>query len=86
MIQTLSLLEHVEAGQELVVKSSMVGATRPVLELLGVTWDTDGDSSNNSFVNPTTGVVKVLSSHTQHIHMHMHMHMHMHIHINIINP
>ena len=61
---TLSLLEQVVAGQELVVESSLLGATRPVLELLGVTWEAEGDGNNNSSINPTTGAIKVLSRHS----------------------
>ena len=60
---TLSLLEQAVAGQQLVVESSMLGAVRPVLELLGVAWDTGGDSNNTSSINPTTGAMQVLSSH-----------------------
>ena len=65
------LLEQVEAGQALVVESSMVRATTPVLELLGVTWDTDGYSNNNLFINPTTGAVNIRSRHA-HAHAHAH--------------
>ena len=60
---TLSLLEQAVAGQQLVVESSMLGAVRPVLELLGVAWDTGSDSNNTSSINPTTGAMQVLSSH-----------------------
>ena len=79
------MLEQVLAGQELVVESSMVGATRPVLELLDVTWNTDGNSSNNSSIQPTTGAVNVLSSHEQYmqIHLHLHLHLHMHMHCQV---
>ena len=53
------------AGQELVVESSMVRATRPGLDLPGVAWDTDGDSNKKSYIKPTNGAAKVLSSHAQ---------------------
>ena len=59
---TLSLLEQLVAGEQLVVESSLLGPVRSVLELLGVTWETDGDGNNNSSINPTTGDLKVLSS------------------------
>ena len=58
---TLSLLEQTVAGQQLVVESSMLGAVRPVLELLGVAWDLGGDGNNNSTLNPNTGAIQVMS-------------------------
>ena len=60
---TLSLLRQVFAGQEVVIESSLLRPIRPVLELLGVTWETEGNINNNSSLNPTTGALKVLSSH-----------------------
>ena len=60
---TLSLLEQVVAGQELVIESSLLRLIRPVMELLGVTWETEDDGNNNSSLNHTTGALKVLYSH-----------------------
>ena len=74
---TVSLLEDVLAGEQLVLGGSMLVAVRPVLELLGVDWAED--TNNNSAINPETGAIEVG-------HMHMHMHMHIHIHITITNP
>ena len=65
----------------LVVESIILGAIRRILELLGVTWDTDGDSNNNSSLNPTTGATKVLSSHVHALaHAHAHAPAHAHAH------
>ena len=52
---TVSLLENVLAGQQLVLGNSMLGAVRPVLELLEVDWAEEEDTSNNSANNPDTG-------------------------------
>ena len=53
----VSLLENVLVGQQLVL--GMLGAVRPVLELLEVDWAKEEDTSNNSAINPDTGAIKV---------------------------
>ena len=73
---TVSLLEDVLAGQQLVLGNSMLGAVRPVLELLEVDRAEEEDTSNNSAINPDTGAIKV-----RHLHLHLHMHMHIHMHM-----
>ena len=77
---TVSLLEDVLAGQQLVLGNSMLGAVRPVLELLEVDWAEEEDTSNNSAINPDTGAIKVRH---QHLHLHLHLHMHMHMQLNL---
>ena len=63
----------------------MLGAVRPVLELLEVDWAEEEDTSNNSAINPDTGAIKVRHQH-QHLHLHLHMqlnlHMHLHMHMH----
>ena len=80
---TVSLLENVLAGQQLVL--GMLWAVRPVLELLEVDWAKEEDTSNNSSINPDTGAIKVRHQH-QHLHLHLHMqlnlHMHLHMHMH----
>ena len=53
----------------------MLGAVRPVLELLEVGWAEEEDTSNNSAINPDTGAIKV-----RHQHLHLQMLLHMHLH------
>ena len=77
---TVSLLENVLAGQQLVLGISMLGAVRPVLELLEVDWAKEEDTSNNSAINPDTRAIKVRH---QQLHLHLHLHMHMHMQLNL---
>ena len=72
---TVSLLENVLAGQQLVL--GMLGAIRPVLKLLEVDWAEEEDTSNNSAINPDTGAIKVRH---QHLHLHLHIQLNLHMH------
>ena len=88
----VSLLEDVLAGQQLVVGGSILGAVRPVLELLGVDWVEEEDSNNNSAINPDTRAIKIRHMHMHkhmpvhvYVHMHMHMHLHMHMHMHMLH-
>ena len=73
---TVSLLENELAGQQLVL--GMLGAVRPVLELLEVDWAEEEDTSNNSAINPDTGAIKV-----RHLYLHLHLHLHLHMHMQL---
>ena len=66
---TVSLLEDVLAGEQLVVGGSMLVAVKLVLQLLGVDWAED--TNNNWAINPATGAIEV-----GHMPMHMHMQAH----------
>ena len=70
---TVSLMEGMLAGQQLVVRGRMLEAVRPVLDLLGVDWAVEEDTNSNSSIHPETGAIEVM-------HMHMHMHCHRHFH------
>ena len=52
----------------------MLGAVRPVLELLEVDWAEEEDTSNNLSINPDTGAIKV-----RHLHLYLHLHLHLQI-------
>ena len=62
----VSLQEDVLAGQQLVLANSILGAVRPVLELLDVDWAQKEDTSSNSTINPDTRAIKL-----KHLHLHL---------------
>ena len=56
---TVSLLEDMLAGQQLVLGNSMLGAVRSVLKLLEVDFaNEEEDTSNDSAINPDTEAIK----------------------------
>ena len=70
------MLHVTREGEQLELHGSMLEIVRPVLELLLVSWAL-GRDSNNSFLNPDTWDLQVLSSSFTSLGT-----LYMHIHIN----